>query len=374
MPIMPLASPLADPAPTALHIPTLQATHRMQQQASPAPAMMPMMPQTPTAQPQATLPRDFPSLTPRQLAVLAQLEMQDQQALRSSAHNILQAGLQTVAGGPAQSTGLGHTHALWSQDKTYSSDFDQSHTQHHEGRAAGAVHGHSTDAIADPGATAKTDDPAATARRAHRHPRSRSPSRPSRDQAFILRSRSQLGKLPVQDFSSAEEMRSKWSYRAPPTQHTGSRKGLSQSSQSQMEAGVPSVQYMDLTQEAATAQQQPPSRFRPSNYTVDLSNTTNPPPQIMVKPAVMLRRDERPQPVSFTVTGSGIPEATYSELAAILLSSSRRDQAVDISSKVMSVAEGVHQILFIPWAGRERTTFGVEEGETGSYYEYTAHL
>ena len=65
------------------------------------------------------------------------------------------------------------------------------------------------------------------------------------------------------------------------------------------------------------------------------------------------------------------PEATYSELAAILLSSGRRDQ-VDISSEVMAVSEGVHQILFIPWAGRERTTFfGMEEGETGSYYEYT---
>ena len=143
---------------------------------------------------------------------------------------------------------------------------------------------------------------------------------------------------------------------------------------------------MDLTQEATTAPQQPPSWFRQSNYTVDLSNTTNPPPpQVMVKPAVMLRRDERPQPVSFSVTdaaqlsrtlsemgsGSGIPEATYSELAATLLSSGRRDQAVDISSEVMSVSEGVHQILFIPWAGRERTTFGTEEGETGSYYEYT---
>ena len=119
---------------------------------------------------------------------------------------------------------------------------------------------------------------------------------------------------------------------------------------------------MDLTQEATTASQQPPSRFRPSNYTVDLSNTTNPPPpQVMVKPAMMLRRDERP--VSFSVTdaaqlsrtlsemgsGSGIPEATYSELAAILLSSGRRDQAIDISSKVMAIFEGVHQILFIPW-------------------------
>ena len=81
----------------------------------------------------------------------------------------------------------------------------------------------------------------------------------------------------------------------------------------------------------------------------------------MVKPAVMLRRDERPEPVSFSVTdaaqlsralsemgsGSGIPEATYSELAAILLSSGRRDQAIDISSEVMAISEGVHQILFM---------------------------
>ena len=37
----------------------------------------------------------------------------------------------------------------------------------------------------------------------------------------------------------------------------------------------------------------------------------------------------------------------------------------------MAISEGVHQILFIPWAGRERTTFGFEEGETGSYHEYT---
>ena len=36
----------------------------------------------------------------------------------------------------------------------------------------------------------------------------------------------------------------------------------------------------------------------------------------------------------------------------------------------MSIADGVHQILFTPWAGRERT-FGAEEGKTGSYYEYT---
>ena len=163
MPILPLAHPMADPATTGLHIPTLQAIHKMQQQASPAPTMMPTMPQTSTVQPPATLPRDpaeytqanFPSLTPRQLAVLAQLETQDQQALRSLA---------------THSPPAPH-HALWRQGKKHSSDFDQSHTQHHEGRnrravcpprtAAEAAHGHSTDAIAGPGATAKTDDAAA---------------------------------------------------------------------------------------------------------------------------------------------------------------------------------------------------------------------
>ena len=116
MPTMPTASPLTDPTPGALHLPTLQAIHRMQQH-SPAPALVPTMPQLPTAQPTATMPRDpmeytqanFPALTPRQLAVLAQLEMQDQQALRSSAHNVLQPGLQTMAGRPAQSLGSGHT-------------------------------------------------------------------------------------------------------------------------------------------------------------------------------------------------------------------------------------------------------------------------
>ena len=106
MPAMPMTSPTADPAPGALHLPTLQAIHRMQQQASPAPALVPTMPQLPTTQPTATMPRDpmeytqtnFPALTPRQLAVLAQLEMQDQQALRSSAHNVLQPSLQPMAG------------------------------------------------------------------------------------------------------------------------------------------------------------------------------------------------------------------------------------------------------------------------------------
>ena len=113
--------------------------------------------------------------------------------------------------------------------------------------------------------------------------------------------------------------------------------------------------------------------------------------QPTTQPDHRLRRDERPQPVSFTVTdaaqlsralsemgsGSGIPESTYSELAAILLRSGNRGQAIDISSEVMCVADGVHQILFIPWAGRERTTFSMEEarrGPTTNTLGLTAHL
>ena len=117
MPTMPMASPLADPTTGALHLPTLQAIHNIQQQTSPAPVLVPTMPQLPAVQPTATMPRDpmeytqtnFPALTPRQLAVLAQLETQDQQALRSSAHNVLQPSLQTMAGRPAHNTGSGQT-------------------------------------------------------------------------------------------------------------------------------------------------------------------------------------------------------------------------------------------------------------------------
>ena len=301
MPILPLAHPMAEPATTGLRIPTLQAIHKMQQQAGPAPTMMPTMPQTPTVQPPAALPRDpteytqanFPSLTPRQLAVLAQLEMQDQQAMRSSAHNILQPGHQTGTGGPAPSTGTGYTQPTSTAPRPSGTEQetqlclrsepraaprrkrqtrrlpskDRSRTQH---QRRGKSRSHRQDR------RSRSD----RARRTHRHrprtPPSRSPSRPSRDQAFILRSRSQLGKLPVPDVQLDEEWMTKWNYRAPPPQHTGPREGFSQSSQPQMETRAPSTSFMDLTQEATTASQQPPSRFRPSNYTVDLSNTTNP--------------------------------------------------------------------------------------------------
>ena len=70
-PTVPFAASLADQAPTALHIPTLQAIQRIQQQANPAPTMVPVTPQLHPVTAQATMPRDpteytqanFPSLT-----------------------------------------------------------------------------------------------------------------------------------------------------------------------------------------------------------------------------------------------------------------------------------------------------------------------
>ena len=50
VPTMPMASPMADPTTGALHLPTLQAIHRMQQ----APVLVPTMPQLPAVQPTAT--------------------------------------------------------------------------------------------------------------------------------------------------------------------------------------------------------------------------------------------------------------------------------------------------------------------------------
>ena len=405
MPIMPLTSPMADPAPTALHIPTLQAIHRMQQQNSPAPAVMPMLPQTPVTQPQATLPRPN-AVHPGQLPV-THLEAAGRFGTAGDAGpaSAAQQRAQYPAARPSDSGkwvssehGIGphtaHQHHLTPfGGRSHSWDFDQSHTQHHEGKERRAVCPRriaaEADVAADPEATAKINDPATTERA---EPTGADPGPlgpdPQAAQAGIKRlsSAADLNWASYQSKTSALlRRRGASGATEPPTQYAGPREGFSQSSQPQMEARMPSVQ-LDLTQEAATTQQQPLTRFRPSNYTVDLSNTTNPPPpQVMVKPAVMLRCDERPQPVSFTVTeaaqlsrtllemgsGSGIPESTYSELAAILLSSGRRDQAIDISSEVMSVAEGVHQVFFIPWNGKERATFGTEEGESGSHYEHT---
>ena len=222
-------------------------------------------------------------------------------------------------------------------------------------------------------------------RRAHGHHtrtnKSASPLRRSRGGAFILRSLSQLGKLPIPDLHLNQEWTNKWSYRAPLPSPAGNFAAN--------QPGEPSAPSRPTTETAAIGVQQgeslqegPPTRFRPSSYSVDLSNA--PPPQVMIKPAANLRREERPQILPHSISeahalaqtlsemgqGTGIPEQTYSESAVILLSSGKRDQALEMSSEVMSVSEGVHQVLFIPWAGRERTTFGMEEGETGSLYEY----
>ena len=130
------------------------------------------------------MPRDpteynFPSLTPRHLAVLAQLEMQDQQALRSSAHTALQPSLPVGIGGPVQGTGLGHTQPTnisraleTTQDAQ--TRFAQSHPTHHEARciravqppraAAETAHGIHTDISIVPQTATKTEDPAAISR------------------------------------------------------------------------------------------------------------------------------------------------------------------------------------------------------------------
>ena len=281
MPTMPFAAPLTDPAPTALHIPTLQAIQTIQQQANPAPTMTPMMPQLHPAQAQTALPRDpteytqanFPSLTPRQLAVLAQLETQDQQALRSNAHNILQPNLQAGAGGSTQPTSLGHTQPTTiTRPLEARSDFVPNHPQHHEGRcrravhpprnATEAAHSNSINATVDPGAAAKTDTE-------REEPTGTDPELIDPDLRVITVSTEPscsaagpTGTRPAPDRGEDEQMERR--------QNTAVYKG--DTANLQMEAGAPS------TQEAAPSQQQPPSRFRPSSYTVDLNNTTNPPP------------------------------------------------------------------------------------------------
>ena len=155
-------------------------------------------------------------------------------------------------------------HVLRGQNRRHSSAFVQSHAQHHEGRdrravcppktAAGAARGHNTDVTAGAEATARTDDPATTER-----------------VEPIGTDQGPLGPDPQPSLHPPQPL-------PTPPQHTGPREGFSQSSQPQMETRAPSTSFMDLTQEATTASQQPPSRFRPSNYTVDLSNTTNQPP------------------------------------------------------------------------------------------------
>ena len=200
------------------------------------------MPQLLAVQPTATVPRDpieytqtnFPALTPRQLAVLAQLETQDQQALRSSAHNVLQPSLQTMAGRPVQNTAPGQAQPASTtarlleagQDTQLRPSSEPHAAQRRDRRAvchprtaAAATPGHSIDAAADPEATVVTASHAAMV---HAEPIDTDPGPLGPDRAFVLRSRS-------------EEWMTKWSYRAPPPQPTGIREGASQSSRPPME-------------------------------------------------------------------------------------------------------------------------------------------
>ena len=129
--------------------------------------------------PSGAHPGQFSFTHPRQLAVLAQLRC------RTSKHC---AAARTTSCSPVFRQWQGdlrrardwatHSppappHALWRQTR-HTAPTSIRATRSMEGRdrravcppriAAEAVHGHSTDATADPGATAKTDDPAATER------------------------------------------------------------------------------------------------------------------------------------------------------------------------------------------------------------------
>ena len=208
-----------------------------------------------------------------------------------------------------------------------------------------------------------------------------SPLRRHRGGAFVLRSRSQLGKLPIPDLHLNQEWSNKWSYRAPPPSPAAN---LAADRPSEPSApSRPTVDTMGtVAQQGQATTEGPPTRFRPSSYSLDLSNA--PPPQVMVTPAANLRREDRPQIFSYNIAdahalattlsemgqGTGIPEQTYHEVAGILLSSGNRHLAQEMSSEVLSIAEGVRQVLFLPWSGQERSTFGAAEGEVGSVYEY----
>ena len=119
----------------------------MQQQTSPTPGLVPTMAQFPAVQPTATTPRDpmeytqtnFPALTPRQLAALAQLEVQDQQALRSSARNVLQPSLQTMAGRPLPSQDRSRSHTRPQHRRRRRS---RSHRRDRRSRSHGARRAH----------------------------------------------------------------------------------------------------------------------------------------------------------------------------------------------------------------------------------------
>ena len=193
--------------------PPFTSSHPKHSATNPAPTMVPMMPQLHPAPAQATMPRDpteytqanFPSLTPRQLAVLAQLEMQNQRTHSfatkppsrdrwTCAEHRLGPYTATNTLRPLEATQDAQIR-LRSEPPTAPRGEMQTRRPSPRGRSRSRTR-HPHHAIADPEAATRTKDPAATER-----------------------SRSQLGKLPAPDSSLTGERLSKWSYRAPPTRH-----------------------------------------------------------------------------------------------------------------------------------------------------------
>ena len=152
-----------------------------------------------------------------------------------------------------------------------------------------------------------------------------------------------------------------WSYRAPPTRHSVPYEGHSQSygpdTGSRAPAATASITVPTIQLHGGPQQYHQPATAAGDGQTssnVTLGRTAN---------TRIIQRHRRCPALPYPFGNGSRRRRTPSLLLSCL---HRRDQALDISSEVMSISEGVHQILFIPWNGRERTTFGVEE----SHYEY----
>ena len=119
-----------------------------------------------------------------------------------------------------------------------------------------------------------------------------------------------------------------------------------------------------------------------SNYTVDLSNTTNPPPpqQLMVKPAVMMHREATSNSVIHS--DRGCPAHPHPSGSGVGLRNPRRNLLRTRRNFTEFRQEGPgNRYIFrghvhCRWSTPDTLhcvgrTFGAEEGETESYYEYT---
>ena len=272
MPMMPMASPLADPTPSALHIPTLQTIRRIGQSstsygANNAATSNYTATSDDANRPGGVHPGQFSHTHPK---AAGRLGTAGDAGPASAAQQCAQYSTTRRA-----DNGQGDLRRAW--------DRPHAARQHYLPPFGGRTRRTTPTFV---GATRSTKKERQT-RRLPSQDRSRSHTRPqhqrhrrSRSHRRDRRSRSHGARRAIgpdpqqiptwQDASTAPTP----DRRMDPPQHTGPRAGASQSSQPPMETRAPSASYMDLTQEAAAAPQQPPSRFRPSNYTVDLSNTT----------------------------------------------------------------------------------------------------